>query len=72
MSTTTRRYATYAEAEADGWRRINHSTDRDVSGLNMRGYVYQAPDGTLSETITLTEERNKLGRPGAFAAMIRV
>lgn len=67
----TTRYATYAEAQADGWRRVNRSTDRDVSDVGSFGYHYQAPDGQLSTTISLSEERNKLGRPGCVAEMFR-
>ena len=78
MSTTKprTRYATYAEAQADGWRRVNRSTDRDVSGIGyggvaMFGYTFESPDGQTSTTIRLTDERNKLGRPGCVVEMFR-
>jgi hypothetical protein len=75
--TPCRRYATLADAEADGWRRVNHSTDRDVSGIGyggatMFGYAFEAPDGQRSQTVTLSEEKNKVGGPGAFREMFRV
>ena len=28
-------YATFQEAQADGWRRVNRKTDRDISGGNF-------------------------------------
>jgi hypothetical protein len=78
MTTTKFRthYATYGEALADGWRRVDRSTDRDVSGPapgggSYFGYEYQAANGQLSHTITLSEERNKLGRKGCFVEMFR-
>jgi hypothetical protein len=68
----TKQYATYEEAEADGWRRINRRTDRDVSGVGFVGYQYESPEGITSDIITLTQVKNKLGQLGAFAPMIRV
>lgn len=65
------RYPTYAAAEADGWRRVDRRTDRDVSGPGLYGYEYEAPDGQRSEVVYLSEERNKLGQPGAVASMFR-
>jgi hypothetical protein len=67
----TKRYRTYEEAEADGWRRINRRTDRDVSGVGFVGYHYESPEGVTSDIITLTQVKNKMGRLGAFAPMIR-
>jgi hypothetical protein len=64
-------YATLQEAQADGWRRVNHKTDRDVSGGNFVGYKYQSPNGQESTTITLTQERNKIGWLGCCVEMFR-
>ena len=70
------RYATYADAIADGWRRINRRTDIDISGVGpqgetMFGYRFRAPDGQESTTISLTDEPNTLGRNGCCAEMFR-
>ena len=70
------RYATKRDALADGWRSIS-SSDTDISGLgyggaSMFGYKFRSPDGQTSTTIMLTEDKNKLGRPGAWAEMMRV
>ena len=70
------KYATYADAIADGWRRINRNTDTDISGVgaqgeSMFGYRFRAPDGQESTTISLGEERNKLGRQGCWVEMFR-
>jgi|688.fasta_scaffold2390226_1 hypothetical protein len=65
------RYATFQEAQADGWRRVNRRTDRDVSGGNFFGYKYESPDGQESTTIALTQERNKIGRLGCYVEMFR-
>jgi hypothetical protein len=64
-------YATFQEAQADGWRRVNRKTDRDISGGNFFGYEYQSPDGQYSTTITLTQERNKIGQLGCCVKMFR-
>lgn len=64
-------YATFQEAQADGWRQVNRKTDRDISGENFFGYEYQSPDGQESTTIRLTQERNKIGRLGCFVEMFR-
>jgi hypothetical protein len=74
MTTANRqrtRYATLQEAEADGWRRVNRRGDRDVSGGNSFGYEYQSPGGQTSATITLTQERNKIGMLGCCVQMFR-
>jgi hypothetical protein len=65
------RYATVQEALADGWRRVNHRTDRDASGGNYIGYKYQSPDGQETTTIFLTKERNKIGQLGCCVEMFR-
>jgi hypothetical protein len=65
------RYATFQEAQADGWRRVNRKTDRDVSGGNSIGYEYQSPNGQISTTIILTQERNKIGQLGCCVQMFR-
>jgi hypothetical protein len=65
------RYATRAEAIADGWRSLNRRTDRDISGGNFMGYLYQSPDGQQSTQVWFTEEKNRLGQPGCFAQMFR-
>ena len=64
-------YATFQDAQADGWRRVNRRTDRDISGGNLFGYEYQSPDGEESTTITLTQERNKIGGLGCCVEMFR-
>jgi hypothetical protein len=50
-------YATFLEAQADGWRRVNHATDRDISGLCS---AYRSPDGQISTAVLLTAERSGL------------
>lgn len=70
MSQRTR-YATIQEAQADGWRRVNRKADRDISGGNFFGYVYKSPDGQTSTTITLTQDRNRLGQLGCCVEMFR-
>jgi len=64
-------YATRAEAEADNWRRINRSTDRDVTEGPFMGYTFEALDRQRSTQIYLTKEQNRLGREGAFVQMFR-
>ena len=64
-------YATLQEAQADGWRRVNRKTDRDISGANYMGYEYQSPEGKASTTITLTQERNRIGQLGCCVEMFR-
>jgi hypothetical protein len=64
-------YTTFQEAQADGWRRVNRKTDRDVSGGTFFGYEYQSPDGQASTTITLTQERNSIGQHGCCVEMFR-
>jgi hypothetical protein len=64
-------YTTIEEAQADGWRRVNRKTDRDISGGNYFGYEYQSPDGQTSTTISLSMERNKIGGLGCCAQMFR-
>jgi len=64
-------YATLPEAQADGWRQVNRKNDRDVSGGNFVGYKYQSPDGQASTTITLTQERNRIGQLGCCIQMFR-
>lgn len=73
MPATSQRtiYATFQDAQADGWRRVNRRTDLDISGGNSFGYEYQSPDGQRSTTIMLTQERNKLGTFGCVAQMFR-
>ena len=73
MTTTFRtRYATRAEALADGWCSVNRKADRDISGGNFFGYKYQSSDGQDSTTIALTHERNAIGTLGCFVEMFRV
>ena len=64
-------YATFQQALDDGWRRVNRKTDRDISGENFFGYEYQSPDGQSSTTITLTQERNSIGKLGCHVEMFR-
>lgn len=64
-------YANFQEAQADGWRRVNRKTDRDISGGNYMGYEYEAPNGQVSTTITLTQERNRIGQLGCCVEMFR-
>ena len=64
-------YATLQEAQANGWRRVNRKTDRDVSGGNFFGYEYQSPNGQKSTTITLAQERNRIGQLGCCVEMFR-
>ena len=64
------RYATTAEALADGWRKVNRQ-DKDVSGGNCRGYEYQSPDGQYSTMITFSHEKNKMGLTPSGANMFR-
>jgi hypothetical protein len=64
-------YTTFQEAQADGWRRVNHKADRDISGGNSMGYEYEAPNGQASTTITLTQERNRIGTLGCCVQMFR-
>lgn len=71
------RYATIKDAEADGWRRVRHGSDRDVSGIGyggvtMFGYDFESPSGQRSTTVSLYGEKNKLGRLGCFIEMFRV
>ncbi len=62
MTATLRtRYEFLADAESDGWRRVNRSIDVDVSGGNWVGYEFKALDGQFSRTIVLSQESNKLG-----------
>lgn len=61
-------FKNFAEARAAGYR-SPQSCDRDVSGGNFFGYAYEAPDGTRSITVKLTEELNKMRQPGAYAEM---
>ena len=42
------RYATFQDAQADGWRRVNRKADRDISGGNFVGYAYQSPTGNTA------------------------
>jgi hypothetical protein len=64
-------YATFQEAHADGWRRVNRKTDRDISGGNFFGYEYQSPEGQTSTTINLTQEHNNIGTLGCCVEMLR-
>jgi len=66
-------YATLADAQSDGWRCCSEPGygDRDVSGVGLFGYDFEALDGRKSVTIWLTLEPNRLGKPGAFRPMIR-
>jgi hypothetical protein len=56
---------------ADGWRRVNRKTDRDISGGSYFGYEYQAPNGQRSTTITLTQAFNNFGTRGCCLEMFR-
>lgn len=67
-------FPTIEDALAAGYRKprrggaLHH--DRDISGGNSFGYAYEEPGtGRRTVTVTLTEERNRLGRPGCFAAL---
>jgi len=64
-------YRTLLEAQADGWRRVNRRMDCDTSGGNWVGYEFQSPDGKSSTTITLAQERNKIGGLGCCLEMFR-
>lgn len=73
MTATRQRtvYATFQQAQADGWRRIDHKTDRDISGGDSFGYKYESPDGHTSTTIIFTKECNKMEFPGCCVQMFR-
>jgi hypothetical protein len=45
--------------------------DCDTSGGNWVGYEFQSPDGKSSTTITLAQERNKIGGLGCCLEMFR-
>lgn len=62
-------FPTRAQAEAAGWRSVNRTRDRDVSDIGSFGYEYESPEGHRTTTVSLTEAKNKLGRPGCFAPM---
>jgi len=67
------RYATKADAIADGWIPAHGVAGaRDVSGPNAFGYAFEVDvDGVTyhSHTISLTEATNKIGQIGAVAVM---
>lgn len=70
-STLRTRYDTIAQAESDGWRRASRKTDRDISGGNSYGYVFESSDGRMSTTIVFTKELNRMGWPGCCMEMFR-
>jgi hypothetical protein len=63
-------YATIADAEADGWRRICKS-DKDVSGGNSFGYDFISANGKRSQTITFSQETNRMGAFGCCMEMFK-
>ncbi len=71
------RYATMAEAEADGWTRRGsvRGDVRDTSGPNSFGYDYTLfRDGkpvVHTHSVWFADELSKMGRPGCFAEMFR-
>lgn len=62
-------FKTTADAIRAGYRPVNRKTDRDISGPNSFGYDYRDEDSNETVTVWLTEEKNKLGRKGAFRPM---
>ena len=62
-------FRTKAEAIEAGYRLVNRRNDRDTSGPNSFGYSYESESGEKTVTVWFTEETNKIGRLGAFAAM---
>jgi hypothetical protein len=63
-------FKTYAEAYAAGYRRVDRSADRDISGGSYYGYEYQrASDGQKTVNVWLSEEKNQLGQLGCVAPM---
>lgn len=63
-------YATIADAESDGWRRIRKS-DKDVSGGNSFGYDFISKNGKRSQTITFSKEVNRMGTFGCCMEMFK-
>ena len=65
-----RAFDTTAQAVAAGYRAPSKAAgDKDVSGPNSFGYVFVATDGQQTVTVTLRQEKNKIGSLGAYAAM---
>jgi hypothetical protein len=66
---TTPTFTTRAAAVAAGYRTPDRKTDRDISGRNLFGYRFQAPDGQTTVTVRLTEETNSAGQIGCYTPM---
>lgn len=66
MNTT---FKTKQEAIAAGFRPANLHQDKDISGVNSRGYRYQESDGGKTVHVLCTEETNNIGRKGAVFPM---
>jgi len=63
-------YLTYDDARNDGWVPARSLSEaRDVSGPNAFGYTYALPNGARSTSIWCSQERNQIGRLGAFWVM---
>jgi hypothetical protein len=78
------RYPTLAAARADGWlttgdaKRVAQEADQIVTDHNGRNFGYQLwhirEDGRHklpTHSLTLTEEKNALGKPGSVVTAIR-
>lgn len=64
-------YRTIKEALADGWRRVNRRTDRDVTEPPWIGYDWESADGQIATLVTFSEERNRIGQLGCGVYMFR-
>lgn len=67
METPT--FRTKREAIEAGYRLAKRGVHKDVSGGNSFGYEFEDADGNRTVTVRLTEERNMIGRPGAYVPM---
>jgi hypothetical protein len=66
------KFATYADAVAAGYRspiRSGQNRDKDVSGPNKFGYVFENEGGDQTVTVWFTNEKNKMGGTSSFAPM---
>ena len=62
-------FPTIAAALSAGYRRPSPGIHRDTSGPGSYGYEFERWDGERTVLVRLTDEPDKLGRPGCYLAM---
>ena len=61
-------FKTFADAESAGYA-YPSSLDKDVSGANSYGYVYERKNGQRTVTVWASEEFNRARQKGSFQPM---